>query len=360
MDYSAVATAFSYFIENNSRNNFLTAGAVFLGLFAVLWLFDRYFVYVLKRAAEKTKTHWDDSIVGFLEKIQWPFFLYLAFYVAMITLSLPQEFLIALDSVLLIFVVYYSAKGLTGISNMFFDKYKEKRKKQNKPESESMLNVMRFLIKIIIWSVALLMLLSNFGFEITPLIASLGIGGIAIGLAMQGILQDLFSAFAIYFDKPFQEGDFIIVGDDMGVVKSIGIKTTRVEALGGQEIVFSNRELTGSRINNYKKMQRRRISFNFGVEYQTTTKQLKEIDGLVKKVIDKTKNATFDRCHFKAFGEHQLDFEVVYYVETGDYNKYMDIQEKINFGIKESLDKIGVYLAFPTRTVNFYDRTKKR
>ena len=236
--------------------------------------------------------------------------------------------------------------------NHLVQKEINKRTEKQKREDTSMVKVMAVIIKVIIWTIALLMILSNFGIEITPLIAGLGVGGIAIALALQTILGDLFSAFAIYLDKPFQEGDFIIIGNDMGVVKHIGIKTTRIQTLQGQELVISNSELTSSRINNYKRMQKRRIVFSFGVEYNTPTKKMKKIKGIVKKVIDKEKLADLDRVHFKEFGDFSLNYEVVYYLKTSDYNKYMDTQESINLALKEAFEKEKIGFAFPTQTIH--------
>ena len=243
------------------------------------------------------------------------------------------------------------AKGIIGVSDHALDRYKRKREKKGKNTGESMISVLKFLAKLIIWTVALLMILSNLGINITPLIAGAGVAGIALAFGVQAILNDLFSAFVIYFDKPLEEGDFIIVGEDMGVVKHIGIKTTRIQALGGQELVISNSELTSSRINNYKKMDKRRIVFSFGVEYSTSTEKLKKVKKVVEEIIKKMEGADLDRVHFKDFGDSSLNYEVVYYVGTSDYNKYMDVQEQINLQIKEKLEKIGVAFAFPSRTV---------
>ena len=340
-----------YILQNNSNNEFLIALGIFIGLFIVFWLFDRYIVYIFKRATKKTKTSWDDFVVDFVEGIHLPFYIYLALYFAAVYLDLPLIVSKIFNYGLILFIGFYLGKGLIGISNGIFDRYKEKKKKDGKATSDSMISVMKIIAKLVIWVFILLMVLSNFGIEITPLIAGLGVGGIAIGLALQSILGDLFSAFAIYFDKPFEEGDFIIVGNDMGVVKYIGIKTTRIEALGGQELVVSNSELTSTRINNYKKMKQRRIVFNFGVEYNTGVSKLKKIKSLVEEIINKTEGATLDRVHFKAFGDSALNFEVVYYVETDDYNVYMDIQEKINLEIKQKLEKEKIGFAFPSVSV---------
>jgi small-conductance mechanosensitive channel len=167
----------------------------------------------------------------------------------------------------------------------------------------------------------------------------------------------LFSAFTIYFDKPFKEGDFIIIGNDMGVVKKIGVKSTRIQTLEGQELVVSNTELTSTRVNNYGKMQKRRVVMNFGVEYSTPTKKLEKIDKIVEKIINKMKDVDLDRVHFKEFGDFSLNYEMVFYINTGDYNKYMDIREKINLDLKREFEKEGIVFAFPTQTI-FLEKNK--
>ncbi|MFB6246426.1 MAG: mechanosensitive ion channel family protein [Candidatus Pacearchaeota archaeon] len=349
---------YNQIISNNTSNDFLTALAIFAGIFILLMLFDKYLVYVLKKGAQKTGTYWDDIIVDFLKGINWKFYLYLSLYLATLYLALPQQLDSVLGAIIIIFVAYYASVGLISIVQHGLERYKQEKEKQNKEMSTSMISVLKFFAKVAIWATALLMVLSNFGINVTPLIASLGVGGVAIAFALQAVLGDLFAAFAIYFDKPFREGDFIMVGSDMGTVRQVGIKTTRMNALGGEELVFSNSDLTSSRIQNYGKMQQRRIVFNFGVEYNTTSDQLKKVKKEAEKSIKEVSNASLDMVTFKEFGDSGLVFEAVYYVETGNYNEYMEIQEKINLKLKEKIEKLGVGFAFPTRTVHFFDHGK--
>lgn len=341
----------SFILENNTSNGYLIALGVFVLLFVIFKIFDSYIVYALKKAAKRTKTTWDDALIDFIEGIGWPFFAYLALYIAALFLALPGSIRGVLDFLIWLFVFFYAARGLSNLVAHGLNRYKSRREKKKEATSESMIQVMKILSKILIWSLTFLLFLSNLGVNITPLIASLGIGGIAIGLALQNILGDLFSAFAIYFDKPFEEGDFIIIGEDMGVIKHIGIKTTRIQALGGQELIVPNSELTSTRVNNYKKMQLRRIVFSFGVEYKTDVTKLKKIKKIAGEIIKKTPRAKLDRVHFKNFGDSSLNFEVVYYIDSNDYALYMDTQEKINFELKEKIEKLGVGFAFPTRTI---------
>jgi small-conductance mechanosensitive channel len=198
--------------------------------------------------------------------------------------------------------------------------------------------------------------LSVLNIDLTGIVLGMGVAGIAIALALQNVLGDVFSAFTIYFDKPYEIGDFIIIGGDMGIVKKIGIKSTRLQTLQGEELVVSNNEMISTRIQNFKKMRKRRIVFQFGVTYGTSSEKLKKIPEIIKKIINpKNKKLpevyNLDRVHFREFGDFSLNFEVVYYLKTGDYNKYMDTQQEINFEIKDAFEKEGIEMAFPTQTV---------
>ena len=193
--------------------------------------------------------------------------------------------------------------------------------------------------------------MDNLGFKISTVIAGLGIGGVAVGLASQAILKDLFSYFSIIFDRPFEVGDFIIIGEYLGSVEHIGAKTTRIRSLSGEQLIFSNTDLTDSRVRNYKRMEKRRVLFRLGVVYQTSLKQLKEIPGIIETVIKNVNDTIFDRAHFLSYGDFSLVFEIVYYVIGADYNKYMDIQQQINFAIKEEFERKGIEFAYPTQTL---------
>lgn len=330
-------------------NQYILAGSVFLVILIVLKLFRVYVLHLLEKVAKKTKTDLDDLGVKFVKRVKWPFYFYIAFYAGSKLLTLPEAVSTILNYLLVVFIGYYVIVGLTKTIDHLANK--EIKRREN-GSGASMIMMLASLGKVVVWLIAGLMILSNLGIQITPLVASLGIGGIAIALALQTVLGDLFSAFAIYFDKPFEEGDFIIIGGDMGIVKHIGIKTTRISTLQGQELVVSNNEMTSSRINNYKKMKKRRISFGFGVEYDTKTVKLKKINEIIGKIFKKVNLADLDRVHFKKFGDSALLYEVVYYLKTGDYTKYMDTQQEINLGIKDAFEKEKISMAFPTQTIH--------
>jgi small-conductance mechanosensitive channel len=225
-------------------------------------------------------------------------------------------------------------------------------RKEEAQELVSAMGVLSLIGRMIVWAVLLLLILDNLGFDITTLVAGLGVGGIAIGLAAQNVLADLFAALSILLDKPFRVNDFVIVGDMLGVVENIGLKTTRIRSLSGEELVFSNGDLLASRIRNYKTLQERRILFRIGVEYSTLYEKVARIPGMIREIIESIEETRFDRAHFASYGDFSLNFEVVYYVLHPDYVTYMDIQEKINLALFKRFEEEGIVFAFPTRTIH--------
>jgi small-conductance mechanosensitive channel len=213
------------------------------------------------------------------------------------------------------------------------------------------LTAVGFVVRILLWSIIILIALDNLGVDITALVAGLGISGVAVALAVQNILGDLFASFSIVLDKPFVIGDFIIVDDYLGTVEHVGLKTTRVRSLSGEQLVFSNADLLGSRVRNYKRMYERRVVFSIGVVYQTPYEKLKEIPTIIQKIIEAQEQARFDRAHFKEYGPYSLNFEVVYWVDNPDYNVYMNIQQAINLAIFERFEEEDIEFAYPTQSL---------
>lgn len=335
----------------NTGYAWVTAIGVFLVTLLILELFRRYFVRVLERVAQKTKTHWDDVIIEALKKVRLRAYFWIALFAGSRFLTFPSFAQSILDGAILVFIVYYVVKFIHIVIGMAAESEATRRKKAEQQDS-SVVVVLGKVAQAILWIVAFLLILANFGIEITPLIASLGVGGIAIAFALQNILEDLFSSFSIYFDKPFREGDFIIIQGDMGTVQHIGLKTTRIQTLQGQELVVSNRELTSTRVNNYRRMSERRVNFQIGVEYSTSAEKLEKVNKIVTEAITSTKRCRLDRTHFHSFGDFSLGFDIVYYVDTRDYAVYMDCQQEINFKIKRAFDKAKISMAFPTQTIH--------
>ncbi len=213
------------------------------------------------------------------------------------------------------------------------------------------IGIIRFVVRLLIWAMVLLLTLDNLGVDITALVAGLGIGGIAVALAVQNVLGDLLASLSIALDRPFVLGDFLIMDDYMGSVEYIGIKSTRLRSLTGEQIVMSNADLLSSRVRNYGRMQQRRIVFTLGVTYETPREKLKQIPELLRRIVESAPDVRFDRAHFAKYGDFSLDFEVVYYVLSAEYNTYMDVQQAINFRIHEEFEALGVEFAYPTQTL---------
>lgn len=219
------------------------------------------------------------------------------------------------------------------------------------PSSATTLNGLTILARGAMWVVLVLLALDNLGVNISALVAGLGIGGVAIALAAQSVLGDLFASLAIVLDKPFVVGDFIVVGDLMGTVEHVGVKTTRLRSLSGEQLVFANSDLLGSRIRNFKRMSERRILFTVGVTYQTPARKLVEIPRILREAVASQAGVRFDRAHFKSYDDSAMTFEIVYFVLDPDYNRYMDTQQRVNLEIFTRFEREGIEFAYPTRTV---------
>lgn len=228
------------------------------------------------------------------------------------------------------------------------------------PALAGAIGTFRWLILTVVYAAILLLALENLGVDVTALIAGLGVGGIAIALAVQNVLGDLFGSLTITLDKPFVVGDFIVVGSEMGTIEKIGIKTTRVRSLGGEQLIFGNNDLLSSRIRNYKRMQERRIVFTFGVTYQTSAEQAASIASGVREIVSGMERTRFDRCHFQKFGASSLDFEVVYFVLSAEYNVYMDVQQAINLEMMRRFERDGIEFAYPTQTLYLERAARER
>jgi len=337
-----------YPLAGNTVGDFAITLGAFAAFLVVFKVFQVIILARLKKLSERTETDVDDTLIAIVKSLKPPFYSFLAFYAATFFLVLGDILKKAVDIVLIFWIVVQVIVA----AQILIDYIVRKRMgEEEDAAAENAVNILGKLSKAVLWIIGLLFIFSNLGFDVTSLVAGLGIGGIAIALALQNILSELFSSFAIYFDKPFAPGDFIIVGDKMGVIDKIGIKTTRMRALQGEEIVISNKELTSAKIQNFKKMKERRASFSFGVTYETPVEKVKKISGVVKEIIEGEDGARFDRAHFSKFDDSALNFDVVFYVESGDYANYMDIQQDINLKIMEEFEKMGVDMAYPTRTI---------
>ena len=313
--------------------------------FCLLWATIRSFrilgIRRLQKWANSTPFDLDNGFLKWVEEISPLFFAYLSLYlVAVLYLGVTGTLYSILKTIFILFLIFETTKIFQKL--IIFGLRHTALKK-----SKSTLHGVERLMVVILWSIAFLMALSNFGVNVSTLVASLGIGGIAVAFAMQHILEDIFSSFSIYFDKPFEEGDYVVVGEKEGEIKQIGLKTTRIEALQGEEIIISNRELTDSCVNNFGKLQRRRVSFLVSVAFNTPLEKLQIVDDIAQKVVGKNKGCEFDRAWLKEIAGQSFDFEIVYYVNSPDYMAYVIAQEKINWGLLEEFQKTKIEIALP-------------
>lgn len=343
-----------YKLLSNSVQDYLIAIAIIIVGLIIIRIFKKVVLNSLDKWAQKTKTNLDDYIVKAVEKFAVPLLYYGAFYFGITTLSLSTKIIKWLNIISTVLIAYLAIVFITSSVRLAINSYLD-RKGEGEEKKKQMKGI-TIIFNFLIWSFGIVFLLDNLGYNVSSIIAGLGIGGVAIALAAQTVLKDLFSYFVIFFDRPFEIGDFLIVGDKLGAVEYIGIKTTRLRSLGGEQLIFSNTDLVDSRVHNYKRMQRRRVLFKLGVIYQTPKKLLEEIPGIIKKAITDLDNTTFDRAHFSSYGDFSLNFEIVYYVLSADYNVYMDTQQAINLKIYEEFEKKGIEFAYPTQTL-FLEKT---
>ncbi|MEA3356058.1 MAG: mechanosensitive ion channel [Candidatus Bipolaricaulota bacterium] len=304
----------------------------------------------LRRLNRRTGGYIGNLLADLLERTYLLFILLIAVYLGSLALTLPQAagktiVTLAVLASLIQLGVWGSSLIAALISRHM------RRRLQEDAATATTISALGLLGKIVLWTILLLLFLSNLGYDLSALIAGLGIGGIAVALALQNILRDLFASLSIVIDKPFVIGDFVIVGEYLGTVENIGLKTTRIRSLSGEQLIFANGDLLNSRIRNYKRMAERRIAFSIGVTYGTPYEKLQAIPGMIREIIDSQEKTRFDRAHFKEYGDFSLDFEIVYYVLVPDYNVYMDMQQEINMELYRRFEEEGIEFAYPTQTL---------
>ncbi|MGM3278037.1 mechanosensitive ion channel family protein [Ralstonia sp. 24A2] len=328
----------------------LTVVATYVVLVSVLRLIGNR----LEVRARRTGYRFDTLAAAVLRDTH-PLFIGLAALLAgSYFIELPTRLANKLDHIWFVIIGFQIALWLNrGVKLWARDKLSAQTQTTRNPVITSM---MAWVLRFALWSMLLLAILANVGVNVTAFVASLGVGGVAVALAVQNILSDLFASLAIGLDKPFEIGDFIVFESIAGTVQHVGLKTTRIRSLSGEEIVTSNTSLLKSTIHNYKRMQERRIVFTFGVTYDARAAQLQKIPDIVRHAVETAGDTRFDRAHFKEFGENALNFEVVYFVTSPDFNLYMDIQQRINLAILEELQNLGAAFALPTRTIQLVRR----
>ncbi|MDD5627712.1 MAG: mechanosensitive ion channel family protein [Elusimicrobia bacterium] len=330
----------------NSVWEYLVSLGTFLGILVAFSIVRKVAIARLRALAAKTETDLDDLVLDLLEMIRPPEVVLVALWAASRHLGLPAKSEQLLYAVLLAVLTYRAVTLLRVGADYAIRKLLSAQGRGSEADRGTARNL-SYIISGLLWVVATLFVLSNLGFNVSSMLAGLGIGGVAVALAAQAILGDLFSALAIYLDRPFVVGDFIVVGDKQGTVEHIGVKTTRVRALSGEMLIMANSKLTSSEIQNFRLLRERRICLTLSVPYSTPPEQVARIPALVKAAVQAVPKTRFDRAHLCAFGEKGFSFEAVYFVTEPDYNVYMDANQAIHLGILEAFRKERIVPAMP-------------
>ena len=339
---------------NNNLKSWIYALFSILVSYLLLRIIKSLLFKRIQAISKKTDTDVDDLIAELINRINGLVLFIIAIFIGSFFVELPEKINSVISKILIISLLFQAAISGTGLIQFWVDRYK-KQKIAEDAASVTTFTALGFVLRMVLWSVILLLALDNLGFNITTLVAGLGVGGIAVALAVQNILSDLFASLSIVLDKPFVIGDFIIIDNYLGSVEHIGLKTTRLRSLSGEQLVMSNSDLLKSRIRNFKRMYERRVVFGLGVIYQTPLDKLKKIPEMIKTIIEKQESVRFDRAHFKEYGNFSLNFEVVYWVKSPDYNVYMNIQQAINLEIFKQFEENSIEFAYPTQTL-FVDK----
>ncbi len=334
----------------NRLLEWLTAvGIAVLALLALL-LLKRFLTRRLGRLAERTATQLDDFAVALARRTRTVLVAVTSLYLGSLYLDLPAATERALEAATIV-ALFLQAALWASLGIDFWMAHRQRRRLEEDAASAALMGVLRLVAKGALWSVILLLALDNLGVDVTTLVAGLGIGGVAVALALQNVLGDLFASLSIVFDKPFVIGDTITVDGLTGTVESIGMKTTRLRSASGEQLIVANGELLKNRIQNWQRMAERRVVLAFGVPYQTPAEAIERIPGMVRQLVERQEHTRFERAHFKGFGASSLDFEAVYWILTPDYNTFMDRQQAVNLGLLRGFENEGIEFAYPTRTV---------
>lgn len=347
-----------YLFLKNTLRDWIYAGITVVLVYLATSIIKRFLLWRSAKQSARTEPGWHAFMGDMIRRIHFLFLIVLALYVGTFRLTFSELTTGIIRKTFIIVLLLQTGRLLSALIRQWIALYGGKKTHTDASVVTTM-NTVGFLLRIVLWVVLFLIALDNFGVNVTTLIAGLGIGGIAVALAVQNVLSDLFASFSIVLDKPFVIGDFIIVGDMLGTVEHIGIKTTRIRSLSGEQLVFANADLLNSRIRNFKRMVERRVVFSIGVQYQTPIEKIEVIPGMIRDIVENKEAVRFDRAHFKEYGAYALNFEIVYWINNPDYNYYMDTQQAINLEIFKRFKASGIEFAYPTQTLYMLDGAQK-
>lgn len=350
-DMERIQNWFDYsMLLGNTPMAYAYALAAFCVALALLHILKNFGIGRLKAMAEKTETDLDDLVIALISKFQWFEYQLVAFLVASRYLARSPGFDRGLKVLLLLVFTYRAITIVQTLLSYWINKVAAQRELSAAART-SVVNSTQVILRALVWVAAVLFVLDNLGVNISAVLTGLGIGGVAVALAAQAILGDLFNFFVILLDKPFAVGDFVVSDAVSGTIEHIGLKSTRIRSLSGEIVVLSNSNLLGSRIRNFQDLTKRRVVFKTGLVYGTLPEVLKKVPEVMKKAVQAVPKAEFDRCNLAACGEFALEFETVYYLSEPDYSAYMAAHEKTLLGALEGLAAAGAELAYPTQTV---------
>lgn len=333
----------------NTLLQWITALLIVALVMVALRVLQRVLIVRMRKLTERTTNQVDDLALNLVDNTRAYLVFLAALFFGTLAIDLPVEVELTLRTIAIVALLVQAALWGNQLISFFLTHY-VRRRAEDEVAAQTAYTAFSFILRLILWTLVVLLVLDNIpGVEITSLITGLGISGVAVALAVQNILGDLFSSLSIVLDKPFVIGDFIVVDEFSGTVEHIGLKSTRVRSLSGEELVFSNSDLLEARIRNFKKMRERRVMFQVGVTYETPIDKLTQIPAILEEAVTAHKLVRFDRAHFKEFGDFALGFEVVYFMLVPDYNVFMDTQQAINLEIYRRFNQEGIEFAYPTQ-----------
>jgi small-conductance mechanosensitive channel len=328
----------------------LLATAVLAVVYLTLAVLRRVGVRRLEALSARTETDWDDLAAEIVRRTRPYFLAAIAIYAATRVVAPPREVTRLLGAAAVIVVLLQAGVWGNGIIGFGAEHYIRTRSSTDSG-TRTTIRAVGYAARFVLWGLLVVTALQNFGINVTALVTGLGIGGIAIALAVQNILGDLFAALAIVLDKPFVVGDSVQVDNITGTIEHVGLKTTRIRSVNGEQVIISNADLLRSRIRNHQRMQDRRAVFHVDVAYDTPAEKVERIPALVREAIEKQSPVRFGRCHFLVWTDSALRLEVVYHVLDADYDRYADIQHAINIELLRRFASEKIDFAFPSRTV---------
>ena len=337
-------------IYGNPLGAWLTAAAIYAATTLALWLLERYALRAFTRFASGTRTSIDDLVADVLGETKFGLILFVALFAASLALDLDGTVDLVIRRAAAIAIVVQGGIWASAAINFWVTRFVDLMAGED-AEAVTMVSALSFVGRLAVWSVVLLLILDNLGIEVAALLAGLGIGGIAVALAAQNVLGDLLAALSIILDKPFSIGDFLVIGDQSGTVERIGLKTTRLRSLGGEQLILGNGDVIDTRIRNLGRMEDRRGALKVGVTYDTPRDILRQIPAWIEEIVGGQEHVRFDRCHLSGFGDSAVEFETIFFMTVPEYARFMDAKQAILLGIHERFERAGVAFAYPTQVV---------